>query len=332
MVKYEQFGARDDGGRIRFEVFVPGPRDYEPDRGGDAHIQSISAYGTFQAQLTGTNWDKNTALALGAAAHDGGVLYTTTTPALEDGFYEYKYIVAFDADDGSRADDRVVNDPCARYAVGERENSGVVVGGSGPGDNPITPLGQRLPPSDLVIYELFIDDFTKEYRAGRAPVDAVVDKLDRIVQLGFNAIEFMPWTSWVGGGFNWGYMPYQYYSVECAYVHDPVDEREQLSRLKALISACHERGVHVIMDAVFNHVVPLALEESGRLPVDRQIRRRRVRHRDGFQQRLHRGIHRRKLPVLDRHVRHRRPAPRLHQGLLPRLGGARAPEGDRRHP
>jgi pullulanase len=260
MVNYEQFGARDDGGRIRFEVFIPGPRDYEPDRGGDAHIESISVYGTFQAQLTGTNWDQGNALPLGAAAHEGGTRYTTTTLALEEAFYEYKFIVGFDADDGFQADDRVVNDPCARYAVGERENSGVVVGGSSPGDNSISALGERLPPSDLVIYELFIDDFTDEYRAGRAPVDAVVDKLDRIVQLGFNAIEFMPWTSWVGGAFNWGYMPYQYYSVEYAYVHDPADEREQLSRLKALISACHERGLHVIMDAVFNHV---EIDETG---------------------------------------------------------------------
>jgi hypothetical protein len=56
-------------------------------------------YGTFQAQLTGTNWDQGNALPFGAAAHEGGTLYTTTTPALEEGFYEYKYIVVFDADD-----------------------------------------------------------------------------------------------------------------------------------------------------------------------------------------------------------------------------------------
>jgi pullulanase len=243
VVRYEQFGAHGDGGRIRFALFVPGPRDYEI--GGDPHIRSIAVYGTFQASA----WDEATALPLAAAPYEGGTLYSATTTALDDGFYEYKYIVSFD-DGGSRK----VNDPCARYAVGERENSGVVVGGSTPAENPIPSLGQRLAPSDLVIYELFIDDFTAEYRAGRAPVDAVIEKLDRIAGLGFNAIEFMPWTSWVGGDFNWGYMPAQYCSVEYAYVHDPADEREQLSRLKALIGACHERGLHVIMDAVFNHV------------------------------------------------------------------------------
>jgi glycosidase len=253
MVRYDEFGARDDGGRIRFDVFIPGSRDFEPDRGADPHIASISVHGTFQEQLTGVAWDRANALPLTAVAHDGGTLYTTTTPPLADGFYEYKYVVAFTAD-GNSVDDRVLNDPCARYGVGDRENSGVVVGGSRPADNPITPLPTRLPPTDLVIYELFIEDFAAEYRGGRAPVDADVDKLDRIAALGFNAVEFMPWTSWVGGGFNWGYMPYQYYAVEYAYVHDPADEREQLSRLKALISACHERGLHVIMDAVFNHV------------------------------------------------------------------------------
>jgi pullulanase len=128
------------------------------------------------------------------------------------------------------------------------------VGGSRPEDNVVSSLPRRLPPSDLVIYELFLEDFTRDYRGDRAPLDAVVDKLDRIRDLGFTAVEFMPWTAWVGGGFNWGYLPYLYYSVEHRYAADPSDPLEQLSVLKKMISACRERGLHVIMDAVFNHV------------------------------------------------------------------------------
>ena len=252
MVRYDRYGAHDVGGRIRFDVFIPGPDDYE--RGGEPHIASIAVFGSFQEQLTGTAWDKLKALQLRPTDHEGGTLYTATTPPLDDGFYQYKYVVTFDTADGTAVDPRVINDPCARCGVGEDENAGVVIGGSQPANNDITPLGTRLPPADLVIYELFITDFTQEYRGTRAPVDAVVDKLDYIVSLGFNAVEIMPWTAWVGGGFNWGYMPYQYYSVEHAYLHDPANPLEQLSRLKNLISACHERGLHVIMDAVFNHV------------------------------------------------------------------------------
>ena len=42
MVRYDEFGAHDDGGRIRFDVFIPGGRDYDPDHGADPHIASIS--------------------------------------------------------------------------------------------------------------------------------------------------------------------------------------------------------------------------------------------------------------------------------------------------
>jgi pullulanase len=254
MVRYEQFGAHDDGGRIRFGLYVPGPDEYRADLGGPAHIAAIEAYGTFQEPLTGQAWDLTRTVRLEPAPFEGGTLFRAVTDPVPLRLYEYKYRVSFDASDGHPVDQRIVNDPCARYGVGELENSGVVVGGSRPEDNVVSSLPRRLPPSDLVIYELFLEDFTRDYRGDRAPLDAVVDKLDRIRDLGFTAVEFMPWTAWVGGGFNWGYLPYLYYSVEHRYAADPSDPLEQLSVLKKMISACRERGLHVIMDAVFNHV------------------------------------------------------------------------------
>jgi hypothetical protein len=253
MVRYEEFGAHDVGGRIRFRVFVPGAGD-RSDGGGDAHIAAIEAYGTFQAALTGQAWDLTRAVRLTPAPYAGGTLYEATTDPVPDTFHEYKYRVSFDDQDGTAVAPRIITDPCARYGVGEHENSGVVVGGSHPEDNVVTALPTRLPPQDLVVYELFLDDFTQGYRGDRSPVRAAVDRLDQVAARGFNAVEFMPWTAWVGGTFNWGYLPYLYYSVEHAYVADPDDLREQLSALKHLISACHERGLHVLMDAVFNHV------------------------------------------------------------------------------
>jgi hypothetical protein len=260
MIRYEDFGAHDVGGRIRFSVFIPGPDQYIPGRGGEARIASLEAYGTFQQPVTGQPWDLADAVQLDPEPFEGGTLYTATTGAVPDDFYEYKYRVSFE---GAAGEPRIITDPCARYGHGENENSGVVVGGSRPADNIVTPLMKRLPYADLVIYELFLEDFTKEYRGSRSPVQAVLEKLDRIASLGFNAIEFMPWTAWVGGGFNWGYLPYQYYSVEHSYVADPNDFREQLSVLKLLISACHERGLHVIMDAVFNHVEIDSTQQRG---------------------------------------------------------------------
>ncbi len=112
-----------------------------------------------------------------------------------------------------------------------------------------------------------IDDFTDEFRADRAPLDAVRDKLDHIRNdLGANAILFMPWTAWWDDHFNWGYDPYQYFSVEYRYANTPGNPQEKISWLKQLISACHDRGIHVIMDGVFNHVGSVRSEKGRGFP------------------------------------------------------------------
>ena len=71
---------------------------------------------------------------------------------------------------------------------------GIVVGG--PLITGVNPIGRLLPPRDLVLYELMVDDFTAEYRGDRAPVDAIWDRLDYLQNLGVNGIELMPWTAW----------------------------------------------------------------------------------------------------------------------------------------
>jgi 1,4-alpha-glucan branching enzyme len=98
-----------------------------------------------------------------------------------------------------------------------------------------------------------LDDFTALDREGKAPVEAVVDRLKELRRLGFNAIEFMPWTAWRNQEFDWGYEPCQFFAVETRYTRDESDPREHLSRLKVLVDACHRQGLHVIMDGVFNH-------------------------------------------------------------------------------
>ena len=74
------------------------------------------------------------------------------------------------------------------------------------------------------------------FRGDRAPINAVRDKLDHLQRLGVNAVEFMPWTAWPGGAFDWGYMPFLYFAVEDRYVRDPKDPLRRLDRLKELIS------------------------------------------------------------------------------------------------
>jgi pullulanase len=238
-----QVGDDPDAGGIEFRVFFPA--------GVDPHVTAIRAAGDFQAASGGANWDFDGGLPLVRETDPRGDFWVArTADAVPAAFYEYKYVVEFDA-----ASPRFVTDPCARYSGLRDQNSGVVVGGSRPADNAVLPLaGGRRPYPDLQVYELMIDDFTAEYRGGRAPLDAVTDRLDHLAGLGVDAILFMPWTAGPHRRFDWGYEPFQYFAVEARYANDLTRPAEKLSWLKRLVNACHERGIHVIMDGVYNHV------------------------------------------------------------------------------
>ncbi len=98
---------------------------------------------------------------------------------------------------------------------------------------------QRPDNRDLVIYELLVRDFVI-----RHDFKTVMDSLDYLQSLGINAIEFMPVNEFDGNQ-SWGYGP-AYYCAPDKY-YGPKE------RLKELIDACHDRGIAVIMDVVFNH-------------------------------------------------------------------------------
>lgn len=239
-----QLGGDSDGGEIEFGLYFPS--------GPDPRITGIRVTGTFQSQLGGIDWDVANGLPLAPSSDTQGTFWTARTgqPLLPAGFYEYKYHVTF-----CKADPRFVSDPCTRYGGRENQNAAVVVGGSRPEENQVRPLeGGRKPLRDLNVYEVMIDDFTAAFRGKRAPLAAVEDKLDYLTDLGFNAILFMPWTAGKDHNFDWGYEPFQYFSVERRYTEDIDHKEEGLSWLKRLVSACHDRGIHVIMDGVFNHV------------------------------------------------------------------------------
>jgi len=141
----------------------------------------------------------------------------------------------------------------ARYSGQGAQLSGFVIGGSQPAQNMVLSVTNRKPLSDLVIYEIHPSDFTDEYRGVRAPFDAICDKLDYLIDLGINALLIMPWTAWKDKNFDWGYSPFQYFAVEYAYANDSNKPEEKISRLKKLITSCHDKGIHVIMDGVYNH-------------------------------------------------------------------------------
>lgn len=94
-------------------------------------------------------------------------------------------------------------------------------------------------PSQLVIYELHLRDFTAQ-----GDLAGAIDKLDYLQALGINAIELMPVQEFDGND-SWGYNPAHFFALDKAY--------GSKNQYKAFIDACHERGIAVIFDVVYNH-------------------------------------------------------------------------------
>jgi 1,4-alpha-glucan branching enzyme len=249
---YEQFGfSRSESGDQSLKLFVPDASvdSNQYTRGGPCHIADVTVIGDIQSLVApaAVNWDASTALTMNRSLHPNGYLFTFQfAPTLPDGYYQYQYVVRFED-----STVRIIGDPCTKYGGDSKDRSAFVVGGT-----PVrsAELADRLPSSDLIIYELMIDDFTKEYRGSRTPIDAIVDKLNDLKALQVNAIEFMPWIAWPDDtSFSWGYDPAYYFSVESAYVNAPTDRLDRLSRLANLITECHRRNLHVLLDIVLQH-------------------------------------------------------------------------------
>ena len=100
-------------------------------------------------------------------------------------------------------------------------------------------------PSDLIIYELLFRDFTgTEGKAfGDGTVRQAIEKLPYLLNLGVNAIELLPIMEFNGNN-SWGYNPNFYFAVDKAY-GTPNDYKE-------FIDLCHQNGIAVILDMVFN--------------------------------------------------------------------------------
>lgn len=96
-----------------------------------------------------------------------------------------------------------------------------------------------IPLQDYIFYELHIGTFTPE-----GTFDAVIPRLDSLVELGVTAIEIMPVAQFPGTR-NWGYDGASLYAVQNSY-GGPI-------AFKRLIDACHARGLAVVLDVVYNH-------------------------------------------------------------------------------
>ena len=99
-----------------------------------------------------------------------------------------------------------------------------------------------LPLEEYIIYELHVGTFTEE-----GTFEAVIPHLDGLKELGVTAVELMPVAQFPGNR-NWGYDGVYPFAVQGSY-GGPLG-------LRRLVSACHQRGLALILDVVYNHLGP----------------------------------------------------------------------------
>ena len=103
--------------------------------------------------------------------------------------------------------------------------------------------GWQAPPlSSSILYEVHVGTFTPE-----GTLDAAQKKLDALHELGITHVELMPMNSFPGRQ-GWGYD-----GVDLFAPHEPYGGPEALKRF---VNACHEKGLAVLIDVVYNHLGP----------------------------------------------------------------------------
>ena len=93
---------------------------------------------------------------------------------------------------------------------------------------------------NLITYELLIRDFgnARNYQM-------LIDTISYFKRLGINAIELMPVNEFSGNE-SWGYNPTFYLALDKAY--------GTKDKFKEFIDLCHQNGIAVILDVVYNHL------------------------------------------------------------------------------
>lgn len=99
-----------------------------------------------------------------------------------------------------------------------------------------------VPLEEMVMYELHVGTFTPE-----GTFEAIIPRLSELRELGVNAIEIMPVAQFPGDR-NWGYDGVFPFAVQNSY--------GGVQGLKKLVDACHQHGISVILDVVYNHLGP----------------------------------------------------------------------------
>lgn len=172
-----------------------------------------------------------------------------------------------------------VIDPYAR-CVTDRDGRGLIVdlGATNPeGFDPMKkpPLKNQ---TDAVIYEVHVHEFTVDPASGAdkkglflgfGETGTHLDKnpdvktgMDHLKELGITHVQLMPIQDFdndetIFHQSNWGYMPVHFNTPDGWFATERLDD-SRVREFKQLVKDCHDNGIRVIMDVVYNHTAPPA--------------------------------------------------------------------------
>ncbi|MDR2844852.1 MAG: hypothetical protein LBV28_02025 [Puniceicoccales bacterium] len=234
-----EMGARVRDGKTRFRLFAP---------------RATGVVVELTAPTTATS--ERHALT----AHADGVWEWERAGSLHG--WRYRYFIQGENGDASTAFDATVPvlDPWALAVATAPTGAGLVVDTA----RIAYPQSQYQPPAptDLVIVEAHVRDLVARLpgvgaQAGFREMAAWIRSPDCYLRkLGVNAIELQPVQAFDGTDaavYHWGYMPVNWFAPAGAYAADAA-AGTQIADLQALVEACHEAGLAVILDVVYNHV------------------------------------------------------------------------------
>ncbi len=237
-----ELGARVLHGATRFCLFAPRARE---------------VYVVFGQRADGSD-----AQTVALERADASTWEVLVEGELDGWFYSYR--VAGGNDDGTTHFDAhfPILDPYARACLGAR-GPGIVLSDArtAPVERPFVPPNWH----DLVILEGHVRDL-----AAHAPITLSPQERDGYAglrkwlraegsylrDLGINALELQPiqeFDNELPSDYHWGYMTANYFSPESGYAANP-SAASQVEEFRGLVQDCHDAGMAVILDVVYNHV------------------------------------------------------------------------------
>jgi pullulanase len=129
-------------------------------------------------------------------------------------------------------------------------------------------------PTDAIIYEVHVRDFTIHKSAGSRKAgtylglsasgtrgkNGMKTGVDHLKELGVTHVHLLPIADFASidetkksKQYNWGYDPKNYSVPEGSYASDPFDGRVRVREFKQMVQELHKAGLRVVLDVVYNH-------------------------------------------------------------------------------